>query len=140
MRRKSEKDGWNSRYGDKRFSGEEGATGANVSPQVTFQSVAIADQAGNYDGSVTVPVGAVASRVKITVTQIFNNVPTLTVGTVAAPDLLVQVADAVDLTTTGVKYVNDCEQFGWTSGSVVRAVIGGAPNQGAGTVEVEFTY
>jgi len=136
MKRRLEKNGWNDRYGDKRFTGEEGVIGANSFPQTRIPTIAAADPAGNYDGSDTIPTDSVCAGVTIEVTEIFDNTPTLTVGTVATPDLLVDIADAVDLTALGETYI--AGPTTWDADSVVRAVIGGTPTQGACTVTPEF--
>ena len=128
--------GWNNRFDSKRNTGHEGAVGANIFPQENESVVAVVDPAGNYDGGDTIPADSSAFEVEIVVTEVFNNVPTLTVGTTADPDAVVTLADAVDLTSLGTKYIT--REVNWPIASVVRAVLGGTPNQGAATVTVRY--
>ena len=131
--------GWNARYDDKRFTGAHGAHGANIFPYETNTSVVATDPAGIYDSEGGVPDGSIVSQVKINVTEGFegSGPVTLRVGTTGDDDAVVTLADAVDLTTTGLKVVT--RETIWPAGSVVRATIGGEEIS-AGSANITVAY
>lgn len=130
--------GWNDRFSAKRNKGNKGFLSKNIFPQPANLPVAIADPAGNYDTADTIPALSQSVKVTITVTEVFNNTPTLTVGTDVDPDLFVTLADTVDLTQLGTTEIVREVTVSAVNAGVLRAVIGGTPNQGAGSVELEY--
>jgi hypothetical protein len=131
--------GFNTRYGSKRNKGYDGARGANIFPQQNEISWAAADPAGNYDSATQLLAGSQVAQVKIVVTEAFDGTPTLTVGPTAAPTQFVALADAVDLTTTGTTIVPvDSASQVVAATSAIRAVVGGAPSQGAATITIDY--
>lgn len=137
MRKRGQVAGFNDRFADERFKGfGDGDGGGNVFPQETTQSIAAADPAGTYDGATSILQDAVCFTVTITVTEVFNNTPTIIVGKAGATNILVNLTDAVDLTTLGVKTVS--REVIWPSAGVPRVTIGGTPDQGAATVVVSY--
>jgi hypothetical protein len=135
MSSKGENAGMNTRYSDARFQGYNGAHGYNDAPINDSQEVAAA-LAGTSDGAVTVPIAATNACVTIEVTAVYDGAATIIVGYAGDTDLLVTLADAVDLTTTGIKKV--VREVAWPAAAVPRVTIGGAPTTGACTVTVEW--
>lgn len=137
MGKRQDPDGLNSRFSPKRNSGHVGEQGFNISPRDTSQSWQATDPAANYDSPDPILEASRPFQTTITVTQVFDGAATITVGTTADPDLLVTLADAVDLTQLGTTVVT--REVAWPADGVARAVIGGAPTQGAATVVVDYT-
>lgn len=136
MSRKIKVSGYNDRYSDSRFGGVGGCHGQNVFPLQNEDIIAIADPAGTFDGALVIPLASTSIQVLVNVTQVFDGAATLIVGYAGDTNLLVTLADAVDLTTLGLKVV--VVEVTWPAAAVVRATIGGAPTQGAGTVTVQW--
>lgn len=129
--------GWNDRFHRDRNQGFNGAgAGANCFPREDQTTSTATNPAANYDGALSLPAGTIVSAVIMTVNTVFDGVPTITVGSTGDPDLLVTLADAIDLTTTGIKRVS--RETAWPLASVVRTVIGGAPTQGSVDVTVQY--
>ncbi len=136
MSSKIKASGYNDRYSNSRFRGVGGAHGENVFPLQNEDIIAIADPAGTFDGVAVIPLASTSIQVLVDVTQVFDGGATLIVGYAGDTNLLVTLADAVDLTTLGLKVV--VVEVTWPAAAVVRATIGGAPTQGAGTVTVQW--
>lgn len=135
MSSRPEAAGWNTRFSDVRFQGYNGDHGANIFPYQTEDRVAVLGANGNYDGVVSFPSLSTSICVIFDVETPFSAGTTVTVGTVADPDLFVLAADAVDLTTAGQKVVT--REVAFPVDSVVRVVIGGGPVAGACDVTVQ---
>lgn len=128
--------GLNDRFGPERYKGYEGTKGADEFPYQDIQTCTLLGAAATYDSPAAIPLNAVVYEVVIIVTVLFDGVPTLIVGTTGDTDLVVTLADAVDLTATGTTTIT--REIAWTLASVARATVGGAPTVGAGTVQVRY--
>ncbi len=133
--------GWNNRFDDKRYGGIHGARGANIFPYETDAVSTATDPDAIYDGETVVPLGSIVSEVQINVTEAFGfegeGPATIIVGTTGDDDVLVTLADGVDLSTTGIKRVN--RETKWPAGSVVRTTIGGQTTSGSAIVTVDYS-
>jgi len=123
MQVESRTNGYNDRYAKGRFRGVAGCRGLNQFPAQEQQLIAVTGAAGTYDGASAIPQSSTSIQVVITVTTVFNNSPTIIVGLAGSTNLLVTLANAVDLTTLGVKTV--VIEVTWPSSAVPRVTIGG---------------
>lgn len=135
MGKRTDTAGWNNRFNDKRFKGFQGTHGANIFPWGLQAQSAAAGADGTYDGTTPIPTGSVMAEVQINVITPFD-AGAIQVGSIADPDALVTLADAVDLTTPGVKTVT--REVIWPALSVVRTTISGGPSAGAAVVTVSY--
>lgn len=135
MSNRSAAAGWNTRFSDVRFQGYDGDHGANIFPYQNQEIRAVPGANGNYDGAVTFPALSTSICVIFDVETPFSAGTTVTVGTPADADLFVTLADAVDLTTAGIKTIT--REVAFPVDSVFRVVIGGGPVAGACDVTVQ---
>lgn len=120
--------GWNTRFSDVRFQGYDGDHGANIFPYQNQDVFDVPGANGQYDGSVTVPSKSTSICFIFNVSVPFSVGTTVVVGIPGTPNLFVNLADAVDLTTAGVKTVTKEVEF--PSNAVVRVTIAGGPAAG----------
>lgn len=100
-------------------------------------SVAIADPAGTFTSTETIPANARIIRVdKGTLSEVFNNTPTATVGWTESLNAIAGTADT-DLTSATIQVLHINKAW-HTSARAVVVTVGGTPNQGAGTMYVYF--
>ncbi len=128
--------GFNTRFDKWRFRGASGDHGANAFAFQHEVEIVAADPAGIYDSAETVLALSNTFQTVIEVTEVFDGGATIIVGRPGAPNVLVNLGDAVDLTTLGKKYVP--REVIQPSDSVLRVTIGGAPTQGQATVSVQL--
>lgn len=107
-----------------------------IARAVKVVKVTIADPAGTYESTEEVPANCRFLRYDKTISEVFNNVPTLTIGYTGALNAIAGTADT-DLTsaTTQIGHINKAGD------SVPRKIIctvAGTPNQGAGIIYVYF--
>lgn len=125
--------GWNTRFSDVRFQGYDGDRGANIFPFQNQDQFTVLGANGAYDGTLVAPAQASTICFIFNVTTPFSPGTTVIVGIPGNTDLFVNLADAVDLTTVGVKTVT--REVLFPSAQAVRVTIGGGPAAG----ECSFT-
>ena len=76
-------------------------------------------------------------RITVAVTVIFDGVPTLILGNSANDDLLVTLANAVNLAALGVTVLLIPQAVDWDIDSVLVASVGGAPTVGTAIILAE---
>ncbi len=126
--------GLNDRYSPRRFKGAEGDHGANIYPYSNEDIFSVPGANGVTDGNVTWPAGTSSFCVLFDVSVAFSMGTTVIVGIPGSTNLFVQLADAVDLTTTGLKQVT--VELPFPSAQPVRVTIAGGPV--AGLMNVVF--
>lgn len=131
--------GLNTRFGDKRFKGFHGAQGFNIYPREGEEAWVATDPAATYTTIQSFLADTIVANIQINVTEVFDGAATIIVGVGADPDQFVELADAVDLTTTGIKNVAvpTTRQVVAAAGPFVTT-IGGAPTQGSCIVTADF--
>ena len=129
--------GLNTRFDSTRNTGFKGAKGFNIYPRDGEAVWAAIDPAGVYSSS-SFPSATEVASISIEVTEVFDNTPTIIVGTAADDDQFVTLVAAVDLTAIGVTVVNvpTTAQAIAASGPII-ATIGGTPSQGAATITAD---
>lgn len=130
--------GLNSRFDSTRNTGFKGAKGFNVYPRDGETSFNAADPAGVYTGTEVFLAETEVASISIEVTEIFDNTPTIIIGTAGDDDQFVTLADNVDLTALGTTTiaVPTTAQAMAATGNLI-ATIGGTPTQGACTITAD---
>lgn len=99
--------------------------------------VTIADPAGTYTSTETIPANSRIMRVdKGALSEVFNNTPTLTVGWTESLNAIAGTSDT-DLTSATIQVLNMNKAW-HTSARAVVCTVGGTPNQGAGIIYVYY--
>lgn len=88
-----------------------------------------------FNSANTIPAGSRITGVTVDVTQAFNGVPTLRLGTTGNLDFIFPVG-TIDLTQVGPQALD--LELTWPINSVARATLGGGPNTGAATIRVVY--
>lgn len=127
--------GWNTRFSDVRFQGYNGDHGANVFPYQTEDKFSVLGADGTYDGAITFPSQTSTICFIFDVTTPFSVGTTVIVGIPGNTNLFVNLGDAVDLTTVGLKTVT--KEVLFPSSAVVRATIAGGPVAGVCTLTAQ---
>lgn len=99
-------------------------------------AVPIADPAGTFQSTATIPANSRVLRVDKTISEVFNGTPTVTVGYTGSLSAFAGTADT-DLTsaTTQILSMNKASD---SSARTVICTVGGTPSQGAGVIYVHF--
>lgn len=99
--------------------------------------VTIADPAGAYTSTETIPANARIVRVdKGALSEVFNNTPTLTVGYTGALNAIAGTSDT-DLTSATAQILSMNKAWDSTARAVI-CTVGGTPDQGAGIIYVHY--
>lgn len=99
--------------------------------------VPIADPAGAYTSTATIPAGSTVVRYDVKYSEVFNNTPTLTIGYTG---VLNAFSDTSDTDLTALTFETNNVNIAGDAGTA-RAIIctvGGTPDQGAAVVTVFY--